>query len=118
MSHLGPRMLHPHNSASAVGIFLQFYTMKKAKRDMEIILMVFQKKNLIKSNLVIWVSKWYVLITLDLLSGFLLILYNKKGQDVHESHIIFWEKMSFWVIFYCLIGCGQNWARPLLLLDL
>ena len=40
------------------------------------------------------------------------------------SLVIFWEKLSFgaiwsfYTIFYCLIGHGRNWARPLLLLGL
>ena len=68
MDHLVPRMVHPHNSESAVRIVLQFCTMKEVKRDMEIIL--FFPKNLIQSNLVILAPKWYDPITLDLLSGF------------------------------------------------
>ena len=58
--------------------------MKGAKRDMEIILMVFLKKNLIQGNLVILAQKWNV-ITLDLLSGF----FNKhnRGQEVHKNFI-------------------------------
>ena len=38
----------PKSSGSGVRIVLQFCTMKKAKRDMEIILMVFLKKDLIQ----------------------------------------------------------------------
>ena len=50
-------MTHPHNSASAVRIVLQFCTMKGAKRDVEIILMVLPKKNLVQTNLVILAPK-------------------------------------------------------------
>ena len=70
MGQLGPRMAHLYSSGSAVRIVLQFWKMKGDKRDMEIILMVFLKKNLIQGNLVILAQKWYVLITLDLLSRF------------------------------------------------
>ena len=38
------QMVHPHNSGSAVRIVLQCCTMKGAKRDMEVILMIFLKK--------------------------------------------------------------------------
>ena len=48
MGHLGPRKVYPHNSGSSVGIALQFYTMKRAKRGMEIILLVFLKKILFR----------------------------------------------------------------------
>ena len=58
MGHLGPRMSHPvsrqdvrsHNSGSAVRIVLQFCTMKGAKSDMEIILIVFLKEILLYSE--------------------------------------------------------------------
>ena len=55
-------MAHPHNSRSTVTIVLPFYTMKGAKRDMEIILMVFLKKDLIQGSFVIFPQKWYVLL--------------------------------------------------------
>ena len=58
----GPRMAHPHNSRSTVTIVLPFYTMKGVKRDMEIILMVFLKKDLIQGSFVIFPQKWYVLL--------------------------------------------------------
>ena len=53
--------------------------------------------------------------SLDLLSDCTI-----KGAKRHMKIllVIFWEKISFgtiwsfWVIFYCLFGCGQNWARP------
>ena len=54
MGHLGPRKVYPHNSGSSVGITLQFYTMKGAKRGMEIILLVFLKKNLIQAIWLYW----------------------------------------------------------------
>ena len=61
-----------HSSRSAVRIVLQFRTMEEAKGDMEIILMFFSKKNLIQGNLLVFAPNWYVLITLGLLSGFLI----------------------------------------------
>ena len=44
------------------------------------------EKNLIQNNLVILAQKWYILITLDLLSSFL-ILHNKRGLEVHKYFI-------------------------------
>ena len=89
-----------HKSGSAVKIVFQFYTMKEVKRDMEIILMVFSEKNLIvfKSNLVILEQKCYgVLFILNLLSGFLLILLNKRDQEVHENFFsCFLRKNLIW----------------------
>ena len=72
MGHLRPKMVHSHNSGSAVRIVLQCCTMKGAKQDMEIILMVFlkEKKKVIWGNLVILAQKWCVLITSDLLQVF------------------------------------------------
>ena len=64
------------NSASCLAtldpLYGLFYsTLKVAKKDMEILIMVFlEKKNLIQSNLVNLAQKWYgVLITLDFLWG-------------------------------------------------
>ena len=37
---LGPKMAHPHNSGSALRIFLKFCRMKGANRYMEILLVV------------------------------------------------------------------------------
>ena len=91
-----------------------------AKRDIEIILMAFLKKNLIRGNLVILAQKWWVLITLDLFSVFFKILHGKRGQKIHEHFIsCFSRKNLIWgnFIFYYFIGCRQNWVRPLLLLD-
>ena len=86
MGHLRPKMVHPHHSGSAVRIVLQYCTMKGAKRDMEIILMVFLKK-IFWGNLVILAQKWCVLITLDLLEGFLKILDSERGKEVSENFI-------------------------------
>ena len=96
MGHLEPKMACLDNSGSAVRIALQFCTMERAKRDMETILMVFQK-NLIWGNLVILTQKWYILITLDLLSVFFLILHNKRVQEVHENFVrYFLRKNLIW----------------------
>ena len=70
IGHLKPKMAHPHNPGSAVGIVLQCCAVKGASRDIEVVLMVFLKKILFWGNLVILAQKWYILITLDLLSGF------------------------------------------------
>ena len=42
---LGPKMAHPHNSGSALRIFLKFCRMKGANRYMKILLVVFREKN-------------------------------------------------------------------------
>ena len=88
MGHLGPRMSHPvsrkdvrsHNSGLAVRIAFSIFTMKGAKRDIEIILMVFLKKSYcIQSNLIILEQKWYgVLFTLTLFSGFFINFTQEK----------------------------------------
>ena len=41
---LGPKMAHPHNSGSALRIFLKFCRMKGANRYMKILLVVFREK--------------------------------------------------------------------------
>ena len=38
------KMVHPHNSGSAVGIFKKFFTIKGASRYMKIMLIIFSKK--------------------------------------------------------------------------
>ena len=85
MGHLGPRMAHPHNSGSAVSIVLQFF--ERGQERHENYFNGFSEKNFIEGNSIILVQKWYFVITLDLLSGFFLILHNKKGQEVHENFI-------------------------------
>ena len=42
---LGLKMAHPHNSGLAQRIFLKFCRMKRAKRYMKILLVIFQEKN-------------------------------------------------------------------------
>ena len=42
---LGPKMAHPHNSGSALRIFLKFCRMKGANRYMKILLVVFREQN-------------------------------------------------------------------------
>ena len=43
---LGPKMMHPHNSGSAVRIIFKFRTIKEANRYMKMILMIFLKKKI------------------------------------------------------------------------
>ena len=47
---LDPKMVHPHNSGSALRIFLKFCTVKGGNRLMKVTLMVFTKKNLFGAN--------------------------------------------------------------------
>ena len=101
-----------------------FAQWKGAKKNMEIILMVFLEKDPIQGSFVILAQKWYVIITFWICSQVFLILQNKRGQGLHENFISFFAKKFHLVkfaifrsFFYCLIGCGQNWARPLLLMD-
>ena len=54
---LSPKMAHPHNSGSAVRMFLKFCTMKGANRCIEIILMAFPKKNLVWGKWTTWDPK-------------------------------------------------------------
>ena len=101
-----------------------FAQWKGAKKNMEIILMAFLEKDPIQGSFVILAQKWYVIITFWICSQVFLILQNKRGQGLHENFISFFAKKFHLVkfaifrsFFYCLIGCGQNWARPLLLMD-
>ena len=43
---LVPKMEHPHNSGSNLGIYLKFCRMKGANRYMKILLVVFREKHL------------------------------------------------------------------------
>ena len=63
-------------------MFWNFEHIRVAKRGMEIMLW-FYWTNLIQVYFVILAQKWYIIITLDLLSGFLLIFHNKNSQELH-----------------------------------
>ena len=45
-------MAHPHNSGSALRIFLKFRRMKGANRYMEVLLVAFREKKIIWVNLI------------------------------------------------------------------
>ena len=82
---------HPHNG---VKIALQFYRMKRAKWDMEIILIVFLKKSLWQFGP--FGPKMVRSHNFGSALSFFLILYNKRGQEVHEIVLVFFrEKISF-----------------------
>ena len=53
MSHSGPKMVHPHNSGSAAMI-VSYCIMRGAKREMEIIVMVFLEKILLGAIWSFW----------------------------------------------------------------
>ena len=95
----------PHNSGSTVKIVLQFCTMKEAKRDMGIILMVFWKEVLFRAIRLFGnknsMTSSYLWICSQV---FLLILHNKRDHEVHENFIIcFLRKNLIWInlIFLC-----------------
>ena len=50
MGHFGPKMARRHHSGFTLRIFLKFCIMKRAKRYMIIILMVFLKKVTFRAN--------------------------------------------------------------------
>ena len=55
--------------------------------------------NYIRDNFVILAQKWYALISLDLLSGIFLILYNKRCQEIQSFLlVVFREKILFGAI--------------------
>ena len=85
-----------HNSGSAVRIILQFCTMKGAKRDMEIILMVFLKEILLYSQQFghFGTKMVWCLFTLNLLSGFLLILLKKGTKRYMKFFLVFFKEKS------------------------
>ena len=86
--HLEPKMVHPHNSGSAVRIALRFFTMKGTKRVKEIVLIVFSEKNITSGNLVILAQKWLCPQNFgSVLHVFFFILRNKMGQEVYEHFI-------------------------------
>ena len=76
----GLKMTYPHNYRSALLIFCKFCRMKRAKRYIKIVLMIFSKKLFIWANWllwakkwrisILWAKKWRISITLDLLKGF------------------------------------------------
>ena len=54
IGHLKPKMAHPHNPGSAVGIVLQCCALKGASRDIKVVLMVFLKKILFGGIWLFW----------------------------------------------------------------
>ena len=61
----GPKMAHPHNSGLVWRIFKKFCIMKRANRQMKVLIMFCTKKNLFMTNGPFWARKWHILITLD-----------------------------------------------------
>ena len=49
---LGPKMAHPHNSGSALRIFLKFWRMKGTNRYIKILFVVFREKNSFVGNFI------------------------------------------------------------------
>ena len=47
---LGPKMVHPHISGSAVRVFFKFCHMKRANRQMKVVIMLCTKKFLLRTN--------------------------------------------------------------------
>ena len=77
--------------------------------------MVFLKKYLIQGSIVILVQNWYVIVTFSSGWRFLLILHNKRVQELHENFVScsFWEKNLIWRY---LISLGDflllHWVWP------
>ena len=69
---LGPKMVHPHNSGSAVRIFLKSCTMKESNSKMKMILIIFSQKKFVWGKGTIFGPKWCILITQDLPQEFFL----------------------------------------------
>ena len=84
MGHLGPRMLHPASQfwIRRKDCFTILHNERGQERHEYYIIVFFER------NLVILEQNWYgVRLTLNLLSGFLLILHNKRDGEVQESFI-------------------------------
>ena len=94
MGQLRPKMVHPHNSGTTVRIVLQYCTMKGAKRDMEIILMVFLEKKFNLGQFGHFGPKMEHPHNFGSASDFFLILHNARGQEVHEMLLVVFEKKS------------------------
>ena len=84
LSILAPKMARSQNSGSALKIAVQFCTMKEAKRDMEIILMVFLKKSYLEQ---LGHLGRKMVRPHNFESALTFFLHNKRGQDVHETFI-------------------------------
>ena len=85
MNHLEPKMVHPHNSGSAVRIVLHFFTMKGTKRVKEIILIVFSKKKYYLGQFGHFGPK--MACPQNFGSVLRVFLWNKMGQEVHKHFI-------------------------------
>ena len=102
MGHLRPKMVHLHNSGTTVRIVLQYCTMKGAKRDMEIILMVFLEKKFNLGQFGHFGPKMVHPHNFGSASDFFLILHSARGQEVHENFIscflrknLIWDNLIF-----------------------
>ena len=85
---MAPKMVHPHNSGSAVRS-LEFCTMKGANSQMKIILLIFSKKKFCLGQMDHFGPKKWMAHPHNsryLSKIFLKILHNKKGQQVDESN--------------------------------
>ena len=78
---LGPKIVHTHNSRSAVRICLRFCTMKRANRSMKVIIMVCAFFLLFRTNELFQAGKQHILIALDRLKEFFKKFYRMKRAN-------------------------------------
>ena len=89
----GPKMAHPHNSGLVWRIFKKFCIMKRANRQMKVLIMFCTKKNLFMTNGPFWARKWHILITLDWRQYFLKNFAEWKGPiGTWKFYLLFFKK--------------------------
>ena len=64
---MAQKMVHPHNSGSALRILKKIFRIKGASRYMKIMFIIFSNKKLFGAKGPFWIQKWCVLMTLELL---------------------------------------------------
>ena len=97
---LGPKMAHLHKSGSARIIFLKFCIMKGANRYMEILLVVFEKKNSFGAN---WARPLFIG---SLNSQDMIRILKQWRHDFSGKHLCIRYCMD---IMWCLCGGQNSW---------
>ena len=94
---LGPKMVHPHNSGSAVRIFLKICTMKRVNSQMKVIIMVFNN-GFVQDKLAILGLKMVHPLNSGLALRIFLKFCRMKGANRYMKMllVVFCEKNFIW----------------------
>ena len=94
---LGPKMAHPHNSGSALRIFLKICRMKGANRFMKILLVVFREKNSFGAVFTVWLGM------IKLSQATVNWILKQSGHDFFHDY--------YWILKQDMIRILKQWRH-------